>query len=377
MLISLYDNVPKVAIGVMSKISYGGLFGEYSTAEEAATAKHEKIASYTKNEILTLKNSNVKFILLRPEDTSYDETWYSLTTGEKILEFDGSPYVKEIYGSIEEPTYGKMYSLNNESLEKIITEEIYSDVAETIGTSMDNVVVKEYFSKEIIDNFTISVSEKYKDNVDTTKLLTDGYIIWNAGKIETESDKVLEYSIKIKDMKNKDILNKTVSTNEKANIEYNNYLEQKVSETLSSSPKIKLSEIKEELTATVTYDHTETTSGPVTATIKTNKEVKNVEGWSLSENGMILTKKYYKNMIETVHLIDIDGMEKEVNINISNIKENTISNENTSTSNDDETISDRILPKTGISQIILITIIVIGIIGIFAFYKIKLYQDVK
>lgn len=87
-LISLYDGVPSVAIGVKSGTSWGGWSGEFRTAEEAVVDKHEKIATNTRNEILSLKNNNVEFILLRPDDTSYDETWYNTLTGEKLLDFD-------------------------------------------------------------------------------------------------------------------------------------------------------------------------------------------------------------------------------------------------------------------------------------------------
>lgn len=86
-LISLYDGVPGVALGVKSEVNTGFLSG-FSTAEEAVIDKHEKIATNTRNEILSLKNNKVEFILLRPDDTSYDETWYSRTSGDLVLDFD-------------------------------------------------------------------------------------------------------------------------------------------------------------------------------------------------------------------------------------------------------------------------------------------------
>ena len=123
-LISLYDGVPDIAIGVHSEVTYGW-FSEYSTAEEGIKAKHENIANYTRSEIMTLKDSDISFILLRPDDTSYDETWYHTSTGEKLLDFDGSPYVQKLYGTMDNPTYGKMYSFNDTNIDTIITENIY------------------------------------------------------------------------------------------------------------------------------------------------------------------------------------------------------------------------------------------------------------
>ena len=105
-LISLYDNVPSIAIGVENQVSYGGVT-PYDTLEEAVVAKHEKIVSYTKSEILSLQEENIDFILLRPEDTSFDQDWYDKESGQLNYEFDGSPYVQELYGTLENPTYGK------------------------------------------------------------------------------------------------------------------------------------------------------------------------------------------------------------------------------------------------------------------------------
>lgn len=61
--------------------------------------------------------------------------------------------------------------------------------------------------------------------------------------------------------------------------------------------KVQLSEVKDELSATVNYDPTTSTTGKVMATIKTNKKVNQIDGWTISEDGMTLTKYYsYKDV---------------------------------------------------------------------------------
>ena len=245
-LISLYDNVPNIAIGVKGHASYGSWNSPYKTPEEAIKGKHEEIATYTKNEILSLKNSNVSFFVLRPDDTSYDETWYSTTTGEKILDFDGSPYVQKLYGTIGSPTYGKMYSFNDDSINNIITESIYQDVKEVIQQDIKNVKIEDYFPKDIIDNFDFSyVGTPSIGNV------TDGIdketrsITWNIENLKGNEVATLKYNLKIKDMNNKNLLNKTIPTNEKVVLIYNDIENEKYTVTLESSPKIQLSEVKE------------------------------------------------------------------------------------------------------------------------------------
>ena len=128
-LVSLYDNVSSTAIGISNQApSYGGIFSEYNTVEESVKAHLDSLVKNTKSEILALKNKNINFILLRPDNTSFDREYYSTQTGEFLLKIDGTPYVNELYGTLENPTYGKMYSLNNDRLEDIVTNYIYKDI---------------------------------------------------------------------------------------------------------------------------------------------------------------------------------------------------------------------------------------------------------
>ena len=252
-LILLYDNVPDIAIGVKAGIEYGGIFSEYATIEEAVTGKHEKIASNTRSEILSLKEKNVKFSLLRPADTSYDETWYNTKTGEKIFDFDGSPYVNKIYGTIENPTYGKMYSLDNDNLEKIVTEYIYNDVMDVIARDMNKIKIVDYFPDEIIENFDFSyVGNASKGNVSDKIDINTKTIEWDIDNLKGDEVATLKYKLKIKDMQNQKLLNKTIATNEKVILTYNDVDEKGYTITLESSPKIQLSEIKEADTTTAT-----------------------------------------------------------------------------------------------------------------------------
>jgi len=370
LLICLYDGVPSIAIGVNSMVQSGGTYG---TLEEAVTAKHQQIAEKTKNEILSLKDNNVDFIILRPDDTSYDEKWYSMTTGELTLEFNGSRYVQEIYGTLENPTYGKMYSLSNDSLEKIVTEYIYEDIMEEIRTDLKSVVIKEYFSEEIINNFDIIFSD---ENIDTTNLNENNYIVWDAGDVPGNKNVSLRYTLKIKDMKNNELLNKIISTSDKTELKYINYLGTETTKILNNSPKIKLTEIKEELEATVSYNPTEQTTGSVTDIIKTNKKVKPVDGWNLLEDGKTLTKVYNSNTTEIVHLVDLDEMTKDIEVKITNIVKEDISSTD-SKNEKDNTLANKDLPNAG-RNILLAISTVIMIIALLVFYKKQSeYKDIK
>ena len=322
-LISLYDGVPDIAIGVKSQLdSYGGWLSMYSTGEEAASAKHEKVSTYTKNEILALKSSNIDFILLRPDDTSYDKSYYNITTGEWNFDFDGSSYVQKLYGTIENPTYGKMYSFSNDNIETIITESIYKDIEKMLQPDINTVKIIDHFPEDITENFEFSyvgtpstgtVSEEIDEET--------GTITWDIGTLKGDEVAILKYKLKIKDMKNEDLLEKTIATNEKVVLTYTDVDAKNYTITLSSSPKIQLSKVIEPLIAAVSYDPTIKTTKTVTATIKTNKPVNKVNGWTLSEDKMTLTKDYSENITEVVHLMDEENMTADVEVIITNIDE--------------------------------------------------------
>ena len=235
-LISLYDNVPGIVIGETARVNYGGIFG--TTAEEAVRNHLTKIVNQTKTEILSLADEDISFILLRPDDTSFDQTWVNENTGEIILELDGKPYVDDLYGSIDNPTYGKMYSLNNDNLEQIVTDYIYNDVMGEIGTAISQVSIEFTFSQDILDNFDITIGNSSDINIDN--LTTDGIMVWNVGSLEANESATLNYSLQMKDMNNSSLLDKTIPIAEQVVLTYNDSSAQKHTVTSTDSPSVRL-----------------------------------------------------------------------------------------------------------------------------------------
>ena len=69
----------------------------------------------------------------------------------------------------------------------------------------------------------------------------------------------------------------------------------------------------------VTYSTTEYTNQDIIATIKVDKQVQAINGWTLSEDKKVLTKKYTKNTEETVTITDLEGNRSIVTVKIANI----------------------------------------------------------
>lgn len=235
-LISLYDNVPRTVIGQQAQTSYGGSTG--LTAAEAVDQLLTKVVNDTKEEILSLADENISFILLRPDDTSYDQTWTNPDTGEIILELDGSPYVNDLYGTIDNPTYGKMYSLNNDNLEQIVTDYIYADIVEEIGTAISQVSIEFTFSQDILDNFDITIENSSSVNIDN--LTTKGIVVWDVGNLEANKSATLNYSLQIKNMNNSSLLDKTIPIVKQVVLTYNDLDSQEHTVTSTDSPSIRL-----------------------------------------------------------------------------------------------------------------------------------------
>ncbi len=213
-LINTYENMPSTAIGVCKEVTTGK--GE--TLEQATQAKNNSIISKTKTELLSLKNADIEFILLKLENTN-------------------SAQAQSIYGTSTNPTYGEIYSLDSGLTTTLL--KMYQEFTKVKDTNMTSITVKVYFPKEIINNYHITLEESEK-NVDATKYETDGYITWNIDTLKTGETANLQYTLQIDDIGNTSLLSKTISTNEKVEITYQDGKEEKYTTTLSSSPTVQL-----------------------------------------------------------------------------------------------------------------------------------------
>lgn len=98
-----------------------------------------------------------------------------------------------------------------------------------------------------------------------------------------------------------------------------------------------------------------------------------MRGWTLSDDGKTLTKTYSTNTTETVHLVDLDGMTKDVEIKITNIVSATSKSDNEK----DTTTAKGTLPQAGVSSAIIISLIAIIIISIITYKRYNSYKDIK
>lgn len=86
-----------------------------------------------------------------------------------------------------------------------------------------------------------------------------------------------------------------------------------------------------------------------------------------------MTKTYSTNATETVHLVDIDGMTKDVEVKVNNITSTNTKSDNEK----DTTTAKGVLPQTGVGMSITISLIAIILVAIVKYKKYNNYKDIK
>ena len=331
----------------------------------STTSNNSTIYQNTKNTLLEIGNSGTYIIAMMTGTSSQDEEEHENAQAD----------IESIFGTETNPTTGAFYNVSDANIEEVVSNRIYANVMEKVQNPINTTKIVDYFPEDITDNFDFSYVGSpsigtTSDSIDTeSKTIT-----WDIGTLKGDEVATLKYKLKIKDMKNTELLNKTIATNEKVVLTYKDTESKDYTVELTSSPKIQLSEVKEELTATVSYAPTTNTTGNVVATIKTNKKVNKVDGWTLSDDGKTLTKTYSTNATETVHLVDLDGMTKDVEVKITNITSATSKQDNEK----DTTTAKGTLPQTGVNMAVSIaSIIAIILVALVLYKKYNSYKDIK
>lgn len=210
--------------------------------------KYNTILSNTKNELINIDKKGIRLISLMTgvNSNDVDENGNVITSTEDDLQA-----IKTIFGTEDNPTAGKFYNTKTADISQVIQNDITKDVQEILNTPLNTVKVTDYFPEDIAKNFEFSYVGNpsigtVSDSIDSeSKTIT-----WDIGTLKGNEVATLKYKLKIKDMKNEQLLNKTISTNEKVVLTYKDTDLKDYELILSSSPKIQLSEVKGGLTST-------------------------------------------------------------------------------------------------------------------------------
>ncbi len=237
---SFSENVNKIVITLIDGVTQTGIeLDGTSRGTEASAKKNIKDkASAVKEEILKLKNSSVNFLVFREKYENYIYKY-----GDTIS-IDANEYIDEMYGTIDSPYSGKIYMIDDSNLQQIITEVVYEDISKNIQNPLNKVKIVDYFPEDITENFEFSYVGNPSVGETTESIDTESNTIdWTIGTLKGDEVATLKYKLKIKDMKNEELLNKIIATNEKVVLTYEDTDNKEYTTTLDSSPLIKLAEV--------------------------------------------------------------------------------------------------------------------------------------
>lgn len=216
-MIVLTDGVPNVAIG--SNNPY------YS----------DTTITQTKEQLQTLEADGIQIttMLTGIDDESYVPNGTDKNFGEII---------EEIFGTPENPTAGNFYYVTDDQIETTITENIYNDLL-PVEKTLTNIVIKDYFPEEIIDNFDFAyVSDANIGEISAEVDTSDNSITWTIPELASGQTATVQYTLKLKEDFDSSIVDKILDTNEKVDITYNDFDGVEQSKTSDVTPKLRLTE---------------------------------------------------------------------------------------------------------------------------------------
>ena len=194
----------------------------------------------TKNKLQELSNSGISIttMLTGISDENYVPLGVTKSFGEII---------REIFGTTENPTVGKFYYITDDKIETTITNDIYNDLI-PVSQTLTNIVIKDYFQKEIVDNFEFAyVSDTNIGEISAEIDSTDNSITWTIPELASGQTATVQYTLKLKENFDSSIVGKILDTNEKVDITYNDYDGVAQSKTSNITPKLQLAEPPAEL----------------------------------------------------------------------------------------------------------------------------------
>lgn len=168
------------------------------------------------------------------------------TPDEEPIEDLGKTYaevIEEIFGTAEKPTAGAFYYIQDDEIEKTITETIY-DKLKPIAKTLKDISVVDVFPKEIVDNFDFSyvsqpshgtISKEIEKNKNNS-------ITWNIPELDSGETATVKYKLSLKRNYDSKIVGKLLDTNTEESVAYTDFDGKKQEKSSEITPQLKLAE---------------------------------------------------------------------------------------------------------------------------------------
>ncbi len=223
-IILISDGVPNLSLDTAHTMTYSGVNATNTRNKlKSLASKGYNIFSV----LMGSDNSNIE----NPSAPVIESTGKHMTYGELAT---------EIFGTVSNPTVGKFYYIDYENLYKTINEDIYKNIAVSRDVSLKNIVIKDYFPREILENFNFEYDKSPNiGSVSAEVDPSDNSIVWKIDLLPEGEVATLSYNLTLKDEYNEEIVKKILPTNEKVDIDYESE-EGKDKSSSDVSPAIRL-----------------------------------------------------------------------------------------------------------------------------------------
>ncbi len=170
----------------------------------------------TKNELIALKTKGTNVISLLINMTD-DEIAISTESPKPTYK----QVAQKIFGTSTNPTAGPVYYVTDADVTSTVTNNIYSDLIPTNEYSLTDIVIKDYFPTNIIDNFDFAYLTNPKIGNVTAKVDTsDNSITWTISELKPGETATFNYRLTLKNTFDGDIVGINLPTNKNVTIDY-------------------------------------------------------------------------------------------------------------------------------------------------------------
>lgn len=223
-IILISDGVPNVSLDTQNTLTYSGV-----------NAKN------TRNRLIQLQNKGYKIfsVLMGVDEKTVVNPASPEVEGENRHMTYGE-LAEEIFGTTSRPTAGNFYYINYNNLTTTLTENIYNTIVSSMDNTIKNIVIKDYFPKEVVDNFNFEYVKspnvgKVSQQIDKT----NNSITWNIELLKENTVGSLTYKLSLKDKYDEEIANKLIPLNSKLDVDYETHTG-KFDSSSEDFPQVKL-----------------------------------------------------------------------------------------------------------------------------------------
>ena len=165
-----------------------------------------EVAKNTKNAINSIQQSGIDIISAM---INLDSESIEPSTGRTYRDL-----AEEIFGTENDSATSQYYYISDAEIEDTIVNKIFDDLVIRVDNTLKNIVIKDYFPQEIIDNFNFEYTASPNiGEVSQEVNKEDNSITWNIELLSEGETATLSYKLTLKDDYDKAIVDQILKTN--------------------------------------------------------------------------------------------------------------------------------------------------------------------